>query len=80
MQKAANNKYARVCYGLHGREGQHEGPGDVGPVSGHVAQVARPVHDESRPGRRATLPGMTSVDLCNYENSIHQPPGDSTAR
>ena len=72
MQKTGNNKYVFVCVcvctgdGLHGGEGQHEGPGDVGPVRGHVAQVARPVHDESRPGRRATLPDVTRPGLIYF--------------
>ena len=47
--------------GLDGQEYQYEGPGDVGPVRGHVAHDAVPVHDQGRPGRRATLPDMTSV-------------------
>ena len=53
-------------------------------MSGHVAQVGRPVHDESRPGRRATLPGVTRSWLiyatCKDCNGFGHPPGDATAR
>ena len=36
-------------------------PGDVGPVRGHVAHPARPVHDQGRPGWRTALPAQPHV-------------------
>ena len=36
-------------------------PGDVGPVCGHVAHPARPVHDQRRPGWRTALPVQQHV-------------------
>ena len=35
---------------------------DVGPVGGHVAQGGLLVHDDSRLGRRATLPDTKNLD------------------